>query len=141
MKIIEIFGLQNNSAGKLPIYGTSVAAGIPVVSDSHIEKRIDLNEFLIEHPASTFFAHVSGNNLKSYGISDGDILVVDTSSRPFDGRIVVASLDGNLSVKIYRNNDMGEYLQTDDERYLPVRISDDFEFTIIGSVTKVIHSL
>jgi DNA polymerase V len=141
MEIIELFGLQSNSANFLSLFTTSVAAGFPVVSDSHVDKRIDLNEFLIEHPAATFFAHVSGNNLRSYGISDGDILIVDTSADYYDGRIVVASLNGNLSVKIFRNNDDVEYLQTDDERYLPLRISDEFEFRIIGCVTKVIHSL
>ena len=141
MEVVSIFGLHNASIGKIPLYNMSVAAGSPVPVDDDIETSIDLNEFLIKHPASTFFAHVAGNNLKEAGIFDGNILVVDTSLEPKDGKIVVVMLGSELSVKIYRENDGNPYLQTDNERFIPVRIDSEFEFKIIGVVIKSIHSI
>ncbi len=141
MQVIKIFGLRSRGTNRIPLFSMSVAAGTPVQADSDIESSIDLNEFLIEHPASTFFAHVAGDNLLESGISDGDILVVDTSAEQQDGKIVVVMLGSDLSVKIYRENNGSPYLQTDKERFIPVKISEGFEFKIIGVVTKVIHSI
>ena len=141
MEVVKIFGLQSHSVNKIPFYSMSVAAGSPVIADNSIEADVDLNEFLISHPASTFFAHVSGNNMKQAGIIDGDILIVDTSIEPSDYKVVIASLGNELSVKIYRELEGIVYLQTDHERFLPLSIDGLMEFNIIGVVTKVIHSL
>lgn len=141
MEVVKIFGLQSHTIQKIPFFTMSVAAGIPVTADSTIDSDIDLNEFLITHPASTFFAHVSGNNMKQVGIEDGDILIVDSSVEPSDFKVVIASLNNELSVKIYRELEGVIYLQTDHERFLPMSIDGLMEFRIIGVVTKVIHSL
>jgi len=141
MEVVDIFGFYHQASNKIPLYSMSVAAGIPVPVDSDIDNTIDLNEFLIKHPATTFFAHVSGYNLKDAGIYDGDILIVDTSLTPRDGKIVVVELRNSLSVKIYRDGNGIPYLQTDNEYFLPMKIDEDFEFNIIGIVSKVIHSI
>jgi DNA polymerase V len=141
MQVVKVFGLISNSNTKIPLFSMSVAAGIPVPAENDIESSVDLNEFLIEHPASTFFAHVAGDNLKANGIEDGDILIVDTAIKPQNGKTVVVMLGSDLSVKIYRENEGVPYLQTDNERFIPLKIEGGFEFKIIGVVTKVIHSI
>ncbi len=141
MEVIEIFRLRNNSSSRIPLFSMSVAAGSPVPAESEIENLLDLNEFLIEHPASTFFAHVTGDNLIEAGIEDGDILIVDTSKEPRDGKIVIVMLNGDLSVKIYRENEGKPYLQTDNEQFIPLEIESGLKFEVIGVVTKAIHSI
>lgn len=141
MKVINLYGLEINSKNQVPLYAMSVAAGSPVPAENDIENTIDLNEFLIGHPASTFFAHVSGDNLKHVGILDGDILIIDTVQKPVDGKIVLVKLGNDLSVKIFRENEGNHYLQTDDKSFIPIKINDEFEFNIIGVATKVIHSI
>lgn len=143
METIKIIGYQTASGeyAKVPLFTMSVAAGIPTPVDTHIDKEIDLNEFLVDHPAATFFAEVNGDSLKNYGIRNKDILIVDTSIEPSDGKIVLASISGELSIKIYRvvNDDI--YLESNDNRFLPIKIDGYLEFVLLGVVTKIIHSL
>lgn len=141
MKVINIFGLSEQASTQIPLFAMSVAAGSPVPAENDIENTIDLNEFLVKHPASTFFAHVMGDNLNDTGILDGDILIIDTSIEPSNGKIVLVKLGDALSVKIFRDNDNGVYLQTDKESFIPLKISDGFEFEIIGTAIKLIHSI
>jgi len=141
MEVFETFGLQLSSVHKIPLFAMPVQAGHPITADSRVESEIDLNDFLIAHPAASFFAHVRGNNMNECGIADGDILVVDTSIHPVDGKIVVVSINNDLTVKLYRDFDGIVTLQTDNERYVPLKIEPYMEFKIVGIVTKVIHSL
>jgi len=143
MEIIEIYGLKlkEKTNLRLPFFETTVAAGMPnpIESDNCVE--IDLNELLVDHPASTFFAKVHGLNMIEQGIRDGDILVVDTSIEPSDSKIVLATINGTLTVKIYRELDGGIFLESPNHQFLPVMIEPYMEFKIIGTVTKIIHSL
>ena len=141
MEVYETFGLKLSSVQKVPLFAMSVQAGVPSLADSQVESEIDLNDFLIAHPAASFFAHVRGNNMNECGITDGDILVVDTSIHPVDGKIVVVSINNDLTVKLFREFDGVITLQTDNERYVPIKIEPYMEFKIVGTVTKVIHSL
>lgn len=143
MEVIEIFGfkLKEKQRIMLPFFETSVAAGLPnpIESDSCVE--IDLNEYLVDHPASTFFAKVRGLNMVSQGIRDGDILVVDTSIEPVEQKIVLVTINGSLTVKIFREIDGEIFLESQNHQFLPVMMEPYLEFKIIGVVTKIIHSL
>ncbi len=122
------------------LYEMSVAAGYPIPVESGIEKEVDLNEFLVDHPASTFFARVQGLNMIHNGIRDGDILVVDSELQPTDGRIVLATMNNGLTVKIYREIGGEAFLESQKQQFLPLTIGE-IQFNIIGTVTKIIHSL
>ena len=143
METIQIIGYQtaNGDYTKLPLFTMSVAAGIPTPVDTHIDKEIDLNEFLVDHPAATFFARVNGDSLRHHGIRDNDLLIVDTLVQPEDGRIVLTSISGELSIKIYKVVDGDVYLESSDNRFLPIKIDGYMEFILLGVVTKIIHSL
>lgn len=143
MEVTRIFGFRPKEGPKLkmPLFTMSVQAGAPVPVDSDVEREVDLNEYLVEHPAATFFAEVKGEENKFAGIRSGDILVVDTSLEPRDGKIVIVAYNNDLAVKIYRKFDGEEYLESSKEQYLPMKIEGYFEYTVIGVVTKIIHSL
>ena len=141
MEPIEILGFHPSSVEKIPLFTMSVSAGIPVPADSDIDKEVDLNEFLVEHPAATFFAKVHGYSFEEAGIKDGDILIVDTGLEATDGKFVVVLVNDNLTIKIYRVIDDRVYLQAHDKKFIPKDIDPFMSFDILGVVTKVIHSL
>lgn len=144
METIEIitFKASESGAAKLPLFTMSVSAGTPVPVENDIEKEVDLNEFLIEHPNSTFFARVRGASLYHVGVQDNDILVVDEAKTPKNGNIIVASINEEMTVKIFRIDDEGDiYLESQNGRYLPVKIDPFMEFKVLGTVTKIIRSL
>lgn len=143
MEQIEIFGLKINSENenKIPLFLMSVSAGIPVEASTQIEQDIDLNEFLVEHPMATFFAKVRGVNMQNHGISDEDILIFDTSIEPSEGKLVIASVNGNFTLKLFHEVEGEFFLESDDNQILPMMDTEDCKISIIGVVTKVIHSL
>jgi len=121
------------------IYHCPVVAGVPAGVDDKVEKEIDLNELLIKKPAATFFVKVAGLSMIDAGIRHGDILVVDRSIEPINDKIVIASLDGELTVK--RLNLKGKRVQlvADNDDFAPIAISEEMNFQILGVVTSVIH--
>lgn len=141
MEEITLYGYSNQSQAEIPLFTMSVSAGIPVVADSDIDRRIDLNELLVEHPQCTFFAKVKGISIKDAGISDGDILIVDTAIEPEDGSIVLAEMDGNFTVKIFKMIEDRTYLVSHANQFLPTKIEGLMEFCIIGTVTRIVHCL
>lgn len=143
MEIVEIIGFDsdNNPDVKMPLFQMSVSAGVPVSVENEVIDEIDLNEFLVENPVSTFFVRVKGKSAKLPEISDDDILVVDEKVEPKDGKIVVAAFNGELTVKIYREIEGDIYLESAENQFLPVDIEPYMKFYILGTVTRIIHSL
>ncbi len=137
--VSQIMAYAEAEGYQLPLYGTKISAGYPSPSDDYIEGRLDLNEHLIHHPASTFFVRVTGYSMLNAGMHPGDILVVDRSLEPRHGKIVIAALEGELTVKrLYRK--AGEIrLMPENDDYEPITISSEAELHIWGVVTNVIH--
>lgn len=84
---------------KLPLYYCPVRAGQPASVESDVDKETDLNDLLIKKPNETFFVKVAGDSMIKAGIQDGDLLVVNRGIEPIHGKIVIASLNGDLTVK------------------------------------------
>src|SRR5919205_1015091 len=124
-----------------PLFLASVSAGFPSPAEDYIEGRLDLNRHLIKHPAATFFVRVAGDSMIDAGIHPGDILVVDRAVEPADGRVVIAVIDGELTVKRIAQRNGRLYLVADNSRYAPLEIVEEMEFEIWGVVTTVIHHL
>jgi DNA polymerase V len=125
----------------LPLYMTSIEAGFPSPADDYIEGKLDLNEHLIKHPAATFFVRVSGESMIKAGIFPGDILIVDRSLEAVNKKIVIAVLDGELTVKRLRIRSGRPSLEPENDRYTPIEIKPDMAFEIWGVVTNVIHKV
>jgi DNA polymerase V len=124
-----------------PLFMVSVSAGLPTPADDYIEGRLDLNRHLIKHPAATFFVRVAGDSMIDAGIHPGDILVVDRSLEPKDASVVIAIVDGELTVKRMARRDEKIFLVPDNRTYEPLEIRADMEFEVWGVVTSVIHHL
>lgn len=139
--MIELFGSIAGITRKIPFYDVAVSAGIPVPVETDSHTVIDLNEFLIEHPQTTFFARISGGELSNVGISDGDILIIDTSIEATDGKLILATLNNDLTVKYYRDVDGKQYLESHNSFFTPLSLGDEINWKIIGVITKVIHSI
>ena len=123
---------------RLPLY-TGVTAGFPSPADDYIELTLDLNEYLIDKPHSTFCVRVRGNSMEGANIRQNDILIVDRSKTATSGRIVVAVLNGEFTVKRLLINDKGTFLLPEHPAYDPIRIAPDADFQIWGVVTYTIH--
>ncbi len=126
---------------RFPLYSNKISAGFPSPADDHIELQLDLNEHCIKNPSSTFFLRVSGESMKNAGIFPGDILIVDRSLKPADGKIVIAAIDGELTVKRLKKEKNNLYLMPENLDYKPIKINEAQDLIIWGVVTNVIHAL
>ena len=91
-----------------PLYACGVSAGFPSPADDYLEGTLDLNERLIREPAATFFVRAKGDSMIGAGIHDGDLLVVDRSAEPRDGRVVIAVINSVISLYYYEDLNMKE---------------------------------
>jgi DNA polymerase V len=123
----------------IPLMSYQVQAGFPSPADDYIQGAIDLNEHLILHREATFVLRVSGWSMRDSGIHDGDELIVDRSLTPFDGNVVIAVLDNELTCKRLRKTDTTVRLLADNPDYPEIVIGDGQELTIWGVVTRVLH--
>ena len=121
------------------LYESKVAAGFPVPASDFTEGKLDLNQYLIKNPSATFFVRVSGDSMLGAGIHPDDILIVDRSLTPTNGKIVIAVLDGDLTVKRLRQDGKQIYLMPENPNFQPITVNDDADFQIWGVVTNVIH--
>lgn len=95
-----MFGFtEQPSKWALVLYASRVPAGFPSPADDHVDRKLDLNEHLIRRPAATFFVEAEGASMSGAGIGDGDLLVVDRSLAPGAGDVVIAVVNGELTVK------------------------------------------
>ena len=127
------------TACERPLFMVPVKAGFPSPADDYVEGRLDLNAYLVKHPAATFFVRVAGDSMIGAGIHPDDILVVDRSLEPVDKRVVIAVVDGELTVKRLRIMKDRIVLMAENDAYPPLEIHPDMNFEIWGVVTTVIH--
>ena len=124
-----------------PLFMVSVAAGFPSPADDYIEGKLDLNEYLIKHPAATFFVRAAGDSMIDAGIHQGDILIVDRALEPVNDSVVIAVVNGELTVKRIRKSKNRFFLMPDNRCYEPIEVTEEMDVEIWGVVTTVIHSL
>ncbi|WP_045731506.1 LexA family protein [Pseudarthrobacter chlorophenolicus] len=117
----------------------AVAAGFPSPAQDYFDGRIDLNAHLIKDITSTFVVRVTGNSMEGAGISDGDELIVNRALEPKDGSVVIAVLDGELTVKRLRITARGVVLQAENPRYPDIKVPALSDLTIWGVATRCLH--
>lgn len=117
----------------------AVAAGFPSPAQDYFDGRIDLNAHLIKDITSTFVVRVTGDSMEGAGISDGDELIVNRALEPKDGSVVIAVLDGELTVKRLRITGSGVVLQAENPKYPDIRVPALSELTIWGVATRCLH--
>jgi DNA polymerase V len=125
----------------------SVVAGFPSPAEQYLEPPLDLNELLVKRPAATYFVRVEGDSMIGAGIHDGDLLVVDRSLRPASGDVIIASVDGDFTVKTLKSGN-GEWgmgngkeirLVAENPKYPDIVLKPGQELDYFGKVTACIH--
>ena len=140
-EVDNVLRLVQNKFYRLPFYQDAISAGLPNQVSEEVEDTLDLNELLIKQPAATFFLRVYGSSMIKAGIFHNDILIVDRSIEPSDGKVVIAAVNGELTVKRLSMEDDKVRLVAENDSYRPIEITSDTELHILGVVTHVIHSL
>lgn len=141
LKVKNFFYASTETKQEMPLFSSRVSAGFPSPAEDYITKQLDLNDFLIKRPAATFFVEVEGNSMLDAGIHDGDILIVDRSELPANRKIVIAALDGELTVKKLKKMKGKLFLLPENSDFEPIEVSDEMELKIWGVVTFVIHKV
>lgn len=124
-----------------PLYASSVKAGFPSPAEDYAEQHLDLNSHLIAHPAATFFLRVSGDSMMNAGIFNGDLLIVDRSLEPTSGKIVIAAVNGELTVKRLQKTENGVCLVAENNAYAPIALENSDHVQIWGVVIYTIHAI
>ena len=141
LKIKKIYASERAQEGKVPLFLEAVSAGFPSPAEDYLESKMDLNENLVKHPAATFFVRVTGDSMLESGIHTGDLLVVDRAIQPADDHVVIAVLNGELTVKRIRCQKEKLLLVPENKAYKPISVDSEMSFEIWGVVTHVIHPL
>lgn len=142
-RIAEILNYlkKNKSPDLIPLYGSSVRAGFPSPADDYIEDHLNLNDYLIKHPEATFFVRASGESMINAGIHSGDLLVVDRSLEAVHGKVVIAAVNGELTVKRLWQMHGKLKLLAENSQFAPIEVHEGQDVVIWGVVTTVIHSV
>ena len=137
---LESFGkaVEERTHIELPLAQESIQAGFPTPNGGYIDENLDVNEFLVKSPSSTYIYRVSGESMKEAGIMNGDYVLVDSSLVVHDGDVVVASVDNEFTIKEIRFGKTKMLLPRNRE-YPPVEITDNSRVVIIGPVISVIR--
>ena len=128
MKLEIIAQHESRITQRLPFYLSGVPAGFPSPAEDYIDKRLYLNEYLIQHESATFYCRVAGNSMESAGIFNGDLLIVDRAVTPQHGSIVIAFINGEITCKIL--DIKSKQLRAANPIYKPIPINDDMAFYI-----------
>ncbi len=139
--VAAILQAVHNRLYRIPFFEIPISAGFPTPVESETSLSLDLNDLLIKHPAATFFLRVSGSSMINAGIHDNDILVVDRSLEPKSGKIVIAVVNGELTVKRLVINGRTIQLMPENPKFNPIEITEETDLRIWGVVVHVIHSL
>lgn len=139
--IKSVLQFVKNNGNLLPLFASKVAAGQPAPTDDHIETHIDLHECLIKNSSTTFLVRVSGLSMIEAGIHENDLLIVDRSIPPVHGKIVIAAIDGHLTVKRLHKKDNQLLLMPENKNFKPIEVTAENDIFIWGVVTNVIHAL
>ena len=137
---VEVFLTKDNPTElSIPIFTSRVQAGFPSPADDHLEDALDLNTHLIHHKEATFFVKAQGDSMLGAGIQQGDILIVDKSLSAKSGKIVIAVVDGEFTVKRLHKYKGNITLKAENPDFEDIKIGGTDELIIWGVVTSVIH--
>ncbi|HSZ85936.1 MAG TPA: translesion error-prone DNA polymerase V autoproteolytic subunit [Puia sp.] len=121
---------------------TANATGFTAAADDYMERGIDLNEQLVRNKPATFFMRVKGDAMIGAGIFDGDIVIVDRSIKAANGRVVIATLNGEMLIRRFEKTFNKIRLLPETNKLSPIDVDTSIaEFSVWGVVTYTVHPL
>jgi DNA polymerase V len=130
-----------NKGYRLPLLSGKVPAGFPLNTESHVEEWIDLNEMIVRDPDSMFMIEAVGDSMIGAGIQEKDLLIVSSKTEPTHGKIVIAAINGDYTVKRLHRKADGTRLIPANDAYPSIEISDNVDFHIAGVVVKILRNM
>ena len=118
-----------------------ISAGFPSPADDFKELRISIDQEVVRNEEATFYARVSGESMQGAGLDDGDLLVIDRSMEPKNGKIAVCCIDGEFTVKRLKVVEDGVFLIPENPKYQPIKVTEENELIIWGIVTYVVKKV
>jgi len=140
-KAISFFRPDWENNPKHPFISGGIKAGFPSPAADFDETKISLDNVLVKNHEATFYAKASGTSMIGAGIDDGDIMVIDRSLEPRDGKIAICFVDGEFTVKRIKIKKDGIYLMPENSAFEPIKVTENNELIIWGIVTYVIKSV
>jgi len=137
---LDIYSALTDTKLSLPYIPGGISAGFPSPALDFVDLSIDLNRHLIKHPSSTFYGRVKGVSMQNAGIHDGDLLVIDKSLEPVNGKIAVCFIDGEFTIKRIKLEKKVCWLIPENDNYKPIKVTEENDFIIWGIVTHVIKA-
>ena len=137
--IDDFFGVKISVKQYLPLFEHKVPAGFPSPADDHVEKKLDLNNYLITQKEATFFVTIKGDSMIDASIHDGDIVIVDRSRQARIGDIVLASIDREFTVKILAKHLSYPRLIPANKDFKYIDIKENMKFEIWGVITGAVR--
>lgn len=137
---LDLYSANTDTVLELPYVDDGIKAGFPSPASDFLDLSIDLNKELIKHPNATFYGRVKGESMKNVGISDGDLLIIDKSLEPINGKIAVCFIDGEFTLKRIKLETDYCLLLPENEDYQPIKVTQENDFMIWGILIHVIKS-
>ena len=118
-----------------------ISAGFPSPADDFKETRISLDKELVKNKEATFYARVDGDSMIGAGLDHEDLLVIDRSLNPENGKIAICLIDGEFTVKRIKKEREKLYLIPENKKYKPIELKEENELIIWGIVSYVIKKV
>ncbi|HQW83106.1 MAG TPA: translesion error-prone DNA polymerase V autoproteolytic subunit [Ferruginibacter sp.] len=143
MEVEKFFGSRYSGSKRFTQQDVSTAnaTGFTAAADDYMERGIDLNEQLIRNKPATYFMRVSGNSMINAGIYNGDIVIVDRSLKPQNGKIVIAVIDGEMLIRRYEKTLNRLRLVPETSGLSPIEVNEFCDFKIWGVVAYIIRQV
>tara|TARA_B100000989_G_scaffold122298_1_gene90329 strand:+ start:737 stop:1189 length:453 start_codon:yes stop_codon:yes gene_type:complete len=138
-KDLEVFSIDQETVLDIPFFDNQVPAGFPSPAQDYIDLDLDLHNYLVKNPSSTFCVRVTGESMRDAGINSGDIMLVDRSLDPKNRSIVLAVVDNEFTVKRVNVSQEGLFLMPENTDFNPIKITTEMNFQVWGVVTYIIH--
>ena len=136
---LEVFSIDQEISLDIPFFDNQVPAGFPSPAQDYIDLDLDLHNYLVKNPSSTFCVRVTGESMRDAGINSGDIMLVDRSLDPKNRSIVLAVVDNEFTVKRVNVSEEGLFLMPENADFNPIKITSEMNFQVWGVITYIIH--
>lgn len=138
---LEIFSADTSLSLEIPYFEQGISAGFPSPAEDFLDLSIDLNKEYIRNPDATYYGRVRGNSMIEAGLHEGDLLIIDKSVEPLNGKIAVCNIDGEFTLKRLKIEKDCIYLVPANKDYKPIKVTPENELIIFGIVTAVIKKV
>lgn len=138
---ISFFIPDGESKLEMPFISEGIKAGFPSPAADFDGTRVSIDQIVVKNATATFYAKASGTSMIGAGIDDGDILVIDKSLEPQDGKIAVCFIDGEFTVKRIKVQENSLLLLPENPSFEPIEVTQENDFVIWGMVTYVVKKI